>query len=78
VAKRKRSIDSAYEHVVVGAGLAGTTAAEMLRHEGAQGKILLLSEEPDPLCGVMTPSSQPRTNRSSRSNSHPRPGNLLS
>ena len=34
-----------YEFVIVGAGLAGTTAAETLRHEGALGRILLISGE---------------------------------
>lgn len=34
-----------YEFVIVGAGLAGATAAETLRHEGAQGRILLISDE---------------------------------
>ncbi len=48
MAKRQRTADSTYDFVIVGAGLAGTTAAEMLRHEGAQGTILLLSEEPYP------------------------------
>lgn len=37
-----------YDHVIVGAGLAGTHAAETLRLEGAQGSILLLSEEDQP------------------------------
>ena len=34
-----------YEFVIVGAGLAGATAAETLRHEGAKGRILLISDE---------------------------------
>ncbi|MEI7785113.1 MAG: FAD-dependent oxidoreductase [Betaproteobacteria bacterium] len=37
-----------YEFVIVGAGLAGANAAETLRLEGAQGRILLLSEEAQP------------------------------
>lgn len=42
---RKHKLSPHYEFVIVGAGLAGATAAETLRHEGAQGRILLLSEE---------------------------------
>lgn len=42
---RKRTLLPHHEYVIVGAGLAGATAAETLRHEGAQGRILLLSEE---------------------------------
>ena len=48
MAKQTRAAGSDYEFVIVGAGLAGTTAAEMLRHEGASGGILLLSEESYP------------------------------
>ena len=48
MAKPKRTTRSSHEFVIVGAGLAGTTAAETLRREGAQGSILLLSEEPYP------------------------------
>ncbi len=36
---------STYDFVIVGAGLAGLNAAETLRLEGAQGRILLLSDE---------------------------------
>src|SRR3954470_9966862 len=34
-------------HVIVGAGLAGAKAAEALREEGFDGRIVLLGEEPE-------------------------------
>ena len=35
-----------FDFVVIGGGLAGATALETLRAEGAEGSILLLAEEP--------------------------------
>ena len=38
---------SAETHVIVGAGLAGAKAAEALREEGFEGRIVLIGEEPE-------------------------------
>jgi 3-phenylpropionate/trans-cinnamate dioxygenase ferredoxin reductase component len=38
---------SADTHVIVGAGLAGAKAAEALREEGLEGRIVLIGEEPE-------------------------------
>src|SRR5688572_32169331 len=38
---------SADTHVIVGAGLAGAKAAEALRNEGFEGRIVLVGEEPE-------------------------------
>ena len=38
---------SADTHVIVGAGLAGAKAAEALREEGFEGRIVLIGDEPE-------------------------------
>jgi len=65
---RRRRIRTAYERIaIVGAGRAGTAAAEELREEGYEGEIAIICDEPDapydrPACskGILTGRQRPK------------------
>jgi len=43
-----------YDYLIIGGGIAGTTAAETIRRNDAKGTIAIVSEEPEPLYSRLT------------------------